>query len=58
MATRTRTTRKTIAGFAATRGRRDIMKQAASDLQSGQKDTDQRGAARNKLRRGRKTTAR
>jgi hypothetical protein len=33
-------TRKTIKGFAATRGPRDITRQAASDLARGLEDTD------------------
>jgi len=54
MATRTRKTRRTIAGFAATRRPRGIIEQAASDLRAGQRDTDCRGAAR-RVARARKT---
>lgn len=45
MATQKRTS-KTITGFAATRGARDLMKQAASDLEHGRMDTGRRGAIR------------
>lgn len=37
---RQKRTRKTVTGFAATRGRRDVIKQAASDLEHGLEDTD------------------
>jgi len=50
--TRSRTTRKTIAGFAATRRPRGIIEQAASDLRAGRRDTDCRGAARRKVKQG------
>jgi hypothetical protein len=39
-------TRKTITGFAATRGPRDITRQAASDVARGLEDTDCRAADR------------
>jgi hypothetical protein len=38
--TRTRTTRKSMAGWAATRDPRGIIRQAASDIRHGLKDTD------------------
>jgi hypothetical protein len=41
-------TRNTITGFAATKGRRGVIKQAALDLEAGQRDTDCRGTARRK----------
>lgn len=37
---RQKRTRKTVTGFAATRGSRDLIKQAASDLARGLEDTD------------------
>jgi len=43
---RQKRTRKTITGFAATRGPREVIRQAASDLRRGLQDTDRRGAAR------------
>lgn len=47
-------TRKTITGFAATKGRRGVIEQAASDLEAGRRDTDCRGAARGKPAANRK----
>ena len=54
MATPQKRTSKTITGFAATRGRRDIIKQAASDLERGLEDTDQRSPVTPRRRRQRK----
>lgn len=42
---RQKRTSKTIRGFAATRGPRDVIKQAESDVRHGLRDTDLRGAA-------------
>ena len=51
---RQKRTSRTIRGFAATRGPRDVTRQAEADLRRGLKDTDLRGAgsraARKKLR--------
>jgi len=54
MATPTRRTKKTIRGFASTKSPRGIIRQAASDVARGQVDTEERGKAREVLRRGRK----
>jgi hypothetical protein len=43
---RQKRTSKTMRGFAATRGPRDIIKQAHSDLERGLVDTGRRGAVR------------
>lgn len=51
MARQQKRTSKTITGFAATRGSRDIIKQAASDVERGLVDTGRRGAARVAKRR-------
>jgi hypothetical protein len=40
MPTRKRNTRNTIHGFAATKSSRGVMRQAADDLERGQKNTD------------------
>ena len=53
-ASRVTRTRKTITGFAATKGTRGVIEQAASDLKAGQRDTDCRGAARRKSGANRK----
>lgn len=42
---RQKRTAKTIRGFAATKGPRDVIKQAESDLRRGLVDTDLRGRA-------------
>ena len=47
-------TTKTITGFAATKGPRGVIEQAASDLEAGRRDTDCRGAARRKSGANRK----
>ena len=54
MATPTRRTKKTIRGFASTKSSRGIIRQAASDVERGLVDTEERGKARQVLRRGRK----
>ena len=41
---RQKRTSRTIRGFAARRGPRDVIKQAEADLRHGLKDTDLRGA--------------
>jgi hypothetical protein len=46
--TRKRTTGKSMAGWAATRDPRGIIRQAASDIRHGLKDTDRRAAPRRK----------
>ncbi len=44
MIARQKRTSRTIRGFAATRGARDVVKQAEADVRHGLKDTDRRGA--------------
>jgi hypothetical protein len=48
---RQKSTRSTIKGFAATRGPREVVKQAASDLEHGLEDTDCRVPAKSSERR-------
>jgi hypothetical protein len=47
---RQKRTSKTIKGFAATRGPRDVIKQAASDTEHGLEDTDCRAPAKSSER--------
>jgi hypothetical protein len=47
---RQKPTRNTIKGFAATRGPREVVKQAASDLEHGLEDTDCRVPAKSSER--------
>ena len=52
---RQKRTSKTITGFAATRGRRSVIKQAAEDVERGLQDTSRDTAARKAERRMRRS---
>lgn len=50
---RKKSTSKTLTGWAATRGRRGVIRQAESDLEHGLQDTDRRSTAPVKKKRAR-----
>lgn len=49
-ATRKKATAKTLTGWAATRGRRGIIRQAQADVERGLQDTDRRSRATTRKR--------
>lgn len=48
---RKKSTRRTMTGWAATRGRRGVIRQAESDLEHGLQDTDRRSKTPAKKKR-------